>query len=143
MKLQEPGCLLPGEAGYWRSDLDLWCRLHPLSQGVVPYSGDSSQDLLVSSSWEALWHLKLDHPSCRCRMALAMAWTSSRCHSWTCLTALSTVWSCSLTRASSQTFSLSLGDHEGVGLLHHLRVCIFFCYFTEALGVSNVTLLKL
>ena len=37
-----------------------------------------------------------------------MAWTSSRCCSWTCLTASSMAWSCSLMRASSQTFSLLL-----------------------------------
>ena len=108
MKLQEPGCLLPGEAGYWRSDLDLWCRLRPLSRSVVPYSGDSSWDLLMSSSWEVLQHLKLDRPSSQCQTASAMAWTSSRCCSWTCLTALSMAQSCSLMRASSQTFSLLL-----------------------------------
>ena len=108
MKLWEPGHLLPGEAGYWRSDLDLQCRLHPLSQGVEPYSGDSSQDLLMSSSREVLQRLKLDRPSSQCLMALVMAWTSSRCRSWTCLTASSMAQSCSLTRASSQTFSLSL-----------------------------------
>ena len=57
VKLQEPGRLLPGKAGNWRSDLDLRCRLRPLSRGVTLYSGDSSQDLLTSSSWEALWCL--------------------------------------------------------------------------------------
>ena len=55
--LWEPRCLLPGEAGNWRSDLDLRCRLRPLSWGAVQDSGDSSQDLLTSSSWEALQHL--------------------------------------------------------------------------------------
>ena len=75
---------------------------------MAPYSGDSSRDLLTSSSWEVLQHLKLDRPSSRCQTALAMAWTSSRCHSWTCLTASCMAQSCSLTRASSQTFSLLL-----------------------------------
>ena len=108
VKLWEPGRLLPGKARYWRSDLDLWCRLHPLSQGVALYSGDSSRNLLTSSSREALWHLKLDRPSSRCWTVSAMAWTSSRCCSWTCLTASSMARSCSLMRASSQIFSLSL-----------------------------------
>ena len=57
VRLREPGRLLPGEAGNWKSDLDLWCRLRPLSWGAVPDSGDSSWDLLTSSSWEVLWHL--------------------------------------------------------------------------------------
>ena len=57
VKLQEPGRLLPGKVGNWRSDLDLQCRLRPLFRGVVPDSGDSSQDLLTFSSQEALWHL--------------------------------------------------------------------------------------
>ena len=101
-------CFLPGEAGYLRSDLDLWCRLHPLSQGVVPYSGDSSWDLLTSSSWEVLRAFKAGPPSTRCQTALAMACTSSRCQSWTCLTASFMAWSCFLMRALGQTFSLSL-----------------------------------
>ena len=90
------------------SDLDLRCRLHPLSWGVEPYSGDSSWDLIASSSQEALQHLKLDHPSSLCQTASMMAQTSSRCCSWTCLTASSTARSCSLMRASGLTFSLSL-----------------------------------
>ena len=108
VKLREPGCLLPGKARYWRSDLDLWCRLHPLSQGMVPYSRDSSWDLLMSSSQEALQHLWLDRLSSWHWTASAMACTSSRCRSWTCLTASFMVWFCSLMRASSRTFSLSL-----------------------------------
>ena len=51
MKLWEPGGLLPGEAGYWMSDLDLWCRLHSLSWGVEPYSGrllTGSLDIFLS-----------------------------------------------------------------------------------------------
>ena len=108
VKLQEPRHLQPGEAGNWRSHLDLWCRLHPLSQGVAPYSGDSSQDLLTSSSWEALWCLLLDRPSSWHRVASVMAHTSCRCCSWTCLTASFMARSCSLMRASSQTFSLLL-----------------------------------
>ena len=35
------------------------------------------------------------------------------------------------------------GDHKGVSLLCHLRVCTFFYRFAEALGVSNIALLKL
>ena len=108
VKLREPGCLLPGEAGNWRCDLDLWCRLRPLSWGVVPYSADSSQDLLTSSSWEALRRLLLGCPSSWCRAASVMAHTSSRCRSWNYLTALFMAQSCSLMRASSRTFSLSL-----------------------------------
>ena len=108
MKLREPGRLLPSKVGYWRSDLDFRCRLCPLSWGVVPYSGDSSQDLLVSSSRKVLRCLWLDCPSSWCQTASAMACTSSRCRSWTCLTASSMARSYSLMRASSQTFSLSL-----------------------------------
>ena len=35
------------------------------------------------------------------------------------------------------------GDHKGVGLQHHIRVRTFFYHFAEALGVSNIALLKL
>ena len=100
--------LLSGEAGNWRSDLDFWCRLCPLSQGVVPDSGDSSLDLLTLSSREALRHLWLECLSSRHQAVLVMACTSSRCCSWTCLTASFMAWSCSFTRASSWTFSLLL-----------------------------------
>ena len=129
MKLWEPGCLLPGEAGYWRSDLDLQCRLRPLSRGVAPYSGDSSWDLLTSSSWEVQWHLWLDRPSSQCRMASVMACTSSRCHSWTCLTASFTAQSCSLMRALSQTFSLSL-----------VIIRVWVCHAISVSVLSSITL---
>ena len=129
VKLQESGHLLPGEAGYWRSDWDLQCRLCPLSRGAAPYSGDSSWDLLMSSSQKALLHLKLDRPSSQCRTASAMAWTSCRCRSWTCLTALSMAWSCSLMRASSRTFSLSL-----------VIIRVWVCHTISVSVLSSITL---
>ena len=46
-----------------------------------------------------------------------MACTSSRCHSWTCLIVSFMAQSCSLMRASSQTFSLSLV------IIRVVRVC--------------------
>ena len=106
---------------------------------MEPYSGDSSWDLLTSSSQKALQHLKLDCPSSQCQMASAMAWTSSRCRSWTCLTASSMARFCSLTRASSQTFSLLLVIMR-VWVCHTISVSILSSVTSRRPSVSVMSL---
>ena len=139
-KLWEPRCLILGEVRYWRLDLDLRCKLPPLSWGAVPASGDSSLDLLTSSSWEVLWHLWLEHPSSLWQAESTMACTSSRCHSWTCLTALFRARSYSLMRASSLTFSLLLVMIRVAWVRHAISVSVLSSNMLHMPTVSVISL---
>ena len=135
-----PWRLLPGKAGNCRSNLDLRCRLHPLSWDVMLYSGDSSQDLLTSSSREALRHLLLDCPSSQHWAVSVMARSSSRCCSWTCLTASFTAQSCSLMRALSRTFSLLLVIIRVVWVCHTISVSVLSSTTSQRASVSVMSL---
>ena len=69
-----------------------------------------------------------------------MACTSSRCRSWTCLTASFTARSCSLTRALSQTFSLSLVIIKVVWVCHAISVLVLSSTTSWRPSVSVISL---
>ena len=69
-----------------------------------------------------------------------MACTSSRCRSWTCLTASVMARSCSLMRASSQTFSLLLVIIKVVWLCHAIYLSVLYSTMLQRPSVSVMSL---
>ena len=142
MKLQEPGCLLPGEAGCWRSDLDLRCRLRPISGcGAVLWRlltesldvfllGDTA---VLMAGPPLLSVLDDDGDGLYLFQMPFLDLPHSFIHGMVLL----------LDESFEPDLLPVAGDHKGVGLLRYLRVCTFFYHFAEALCVSNIALLEL
>ena len=138
--------VLPGEAGNWRSDLDLRCRLCPLSQGMAPYTIlwrllTGSLDVFLSGGAVTLMAgspiLSTLGGIGDGSYLLQMPFLDFP-HSFIYGAVL-------LLDESLEPDLLPVtGDHKGsVSLPRHLHVCAFFDHFAEALSVSNVTFFEL
>ena len=143
VKLREPRHLLLGEARNWRSNLDLRCRLRPLSRGVALYSR-----LLMGSL-----NVFLLGGAVALMTGSPILLASSGINDGSYLLQMpfldlphSFIYGAVL--LLDESFKLDLlpvaGDHKGgVSLPHQLRVRAFFYHFVEALSVGNVTFFKL